>query len=104
MRTRLLVRDCALAAQESMYGSTLIFLAGPFAVNDCEEYELKKSMVRVHLVRLIHNLSDCWFVGPVVGIDLGTTTSCVSIMEGKTSRVIENAEGARTTSSVVAFT
>ena len=42
--------------------------------------------------------------GPVVGIDLGTTNSCVSIMEGKVSRVIENAEGARTTPSVVGFT
>ncbi|KAJ2918552.1 hypothetical protein MD484_g1830, partial [Candolleomyces efflorescens] len=42
--------------------------------------------------------------GPVVGIDLGTTNSCVAIMEGQTSRVIENAEGARTTPSVVAFT
>ncbi|EJD40402.1 heat shock protein [Auricularia subglabra TFB-10046 SS5] len=41
--------------------------------------------------------------GPVVGIDLGTTNSCVAIMEGQTARVIENAEGNRTTPSVVAF-
>ena len=44
------------------------------------------------------------FLGLVVSIDLGTTSSCVSVMEGKTSRVIENSEGARTTPSVVAFT
>ncbi|MGF1554418.1 MAG: molecular chaperone DnaK [Paracoccaceae bacterium] len=40
----------------------------------------------------------------VIGIDLGTTNSCVAIMDGSQSRVIENAEGARTTPSMVAFT
>jgi len=39
----------------------------------------------------------------IIGIDLGTTNSCVAIMDGKTPRVIENAEGVRTTPSVVAF-
>ena len=40
----------------------------------------------------------------VIGIDLGTTNSCIAIMDGSKPRVVENAEGARTTPSIVAFT
>jgi len=42
--------------------------------------------------------------GSVIGVDLGTTNSCVSVMEGSAPKVIENSEGARTTPSVIAFT
>ena len=42
-------------------------------------------------------------MGKIIGIDLGTTNSCVSIMEGNATRVIENAEGTRTTPSIVAY-
>ena len=42
--------------------------------------------------------------GPIIGIDLGTTNSCVALLEGSTPKVIENAEGNRTTPSTVAIT
>ena len=51
-----------------------------------------------------HRRSFATDITQIVGIDLGTTNSCVSVMEGKLPRVIENSEGARTTPSIVAFT
>src|SRR3979490_2952118 len=46
---------------------------------------------------------DMRTMGKVIGIDLGTTNSCVAVMDGKTAKVIENAEGMRTPPSIVAF-
>ncbi|XP_047321482.1 heat shock 70 kDa protein, mitochondrial-like [Impatiens glandulifera] len=60
----------------------------------------KSSWFSTHLARSFSSKS---IGNDVVGIDLGTTNSCVSVMEGKTPKVIENSEGSRTTPSVIAI-
>ena len=86
-----------------LYLDTHFFHIGPQPQYDCAQHELQSQWYVCDEARKM-SIHFLFSLGPVVGIDLGTTNSCVAIMEGKTARVIENAEGARTTPSVVAFT
>jgi molecular chaperone DnaK len=65
---------------------------------------LSKAIRRTAFARQLRTSARCLAGGEIVGIDLGTTNSCVAVMEGSQPKVVENAEGMRTTPSIVGFT
>jgi hypothetical protein len=73
----------------------LVTVSAPRAA--LESSALSRTSQAIEFISLENNMAK------IIGIDLGTTNSCVAIMEGNTTKVIENSEGARTTPSIVAY-
>ena len=72
------------------------------AAGRARPFETPELSTRYEEVRLARHCEEQRH-GRIIGIDLGTTNSCVAIMEGNTTKVIENSEGARTTPSIIAY-